>query len=68
MSRRNKTKSQRDDSRHCGFPTKSGKPCRAHAQMSAGGEIIGCHLHDPRRLTHAQHEATIAYAKRRDAA
>src|SRR5262245_59051607 len=42
------------DNRLCGRPTKSGKPCRAHALMGEGGEIIGCYLHDHRRLTHRQ--------------
>ena len=37
------------DNRCCGFPTKSGRPCKAHAQMAGEGEIIGCYLHDPRR-------------------
>lgn len=42
------------DNRLCGFPTKSGRPCRAHALMIGAGEIIGCHLHDPRRKTMAE--------------
>jgi hypothetical protein len=37
------------DNRHCGFPTKSGRPCRAHAVMLDGGKLLGCYLHDPRR-------------------
>jgi hypothetical protein len=48
---------ERDDNRLCGYPTKSGKPCRAHAEMQIGGIIIGCHLHDPRRITHAKAKA-----------
>ena len=31
------------DNRCCGFPTKSGRPCRAHAQMVGNGEVIGCY-------------------------
>jgi hypothetical protein len=42
------------DDRYCGFPTKSGRPCKAHSQMIDRGEIIGCYLHDPRRLTYRQ--------------
>ncbi len=38
------------DNRCCGFPTKSGSPCKAHSQMGDHGEIIGCYLHDPRRI------------------
>jgi hypothetical protein len=41
------------DNRLCGFPTKSGRPCKAHAVMVGNGEIIGCYLHDPRRKRHA---------------
>jgi hypothetical protein len=37
------------DNRHCGFPTKSGRPCRAHAVMGDSGGSYGCYLHDPRR-------------------
>ena len=51
--KRQQAEPKRDDDRLCGYPTKSGKPCRAHAEMHDGGKIIGCHLHNPRRLTHA---------------
>ncbi len=45
----NRARDALGDNRYCGFQTKQGLPCRAHAQMAWGGEIIGCHLHDPRR-------------------
>jgi hypothetical protein len=45
------------DNRYCGLPTKSGKRCRAHAQMDGGGRIIGCYLHDPRRTTYGEERA-----------
>jgi len=40
------------DCRWCGWPTKKGKPRRAHSELrEQDGEIvvIGCYLHDPRR-------------------
>jgi hypothetical protein len=45
------------DNRCCGFPTKSGRPCRAHAIMVSNGETFGCYLHDPRRREHENRPA-----------
>jgi hypothetical protein len=52
------------DNRLCGRPTKSGKRCRAYAQMAEDGGTIGCCLHDSRRRTHAQNRED-ALCKRR---
>jgi hypothetical protein len=55
MTKRFKYGQAYGDNQCCGFPTKSGRPCKAAAAMGDGGEIIGCYLHDPRRVTYAQY-------------
>jgi hypothetical protein len=47
-----------DDNRECGRPTKSGRPCRAHALLDGRGLHIGCYLHDPRRAKRANPKAS----------
>jgi hypothetical protein len=56
------------DNRFCGRITKTGKRCRAHAQLDPNGdgyETIGCYLHDARRRTAAQDKARMADSSHR---